>query len=197
VATVSKRTDQIKEHISDQLALERHVLDAIMRQRDDEAVRQNLEANKVVIEIERILKEHTAALDNLAEQYGSTAQSTLKRAVTEVLGVAAGIYDKMRDYKVSRMLRDDYTALSLIAMGYTAFHTFGLVIKEERIASLSLNHLKDVTPILVELSRVLPMVVAEETVKEIEAPVDSAAGRRAVENTQAAWSHTITEATHI
>lgn len=185
---MSNRTDHIKEHISDQLALERHILDAVKRQREDEAMRNNLDANRVVIEIERVLKEHAAALENLSDLYNVDGRATLKRAISEVLGVAAGLYDKVRNYKVSRMLRDDYTALSLAAMGYTAMHTFGLTIREDRLAEVGLRHLKDITPLLVELSRVLPLIVSEETVREGDYPMDQEAATRAVENTHSAWS---------
>jgi len=185
---VSNRTNHIKEHVSDQLALERHILDAVQRQREDDAVRNNLEANKVVIEIERVLKEHTTALESLADLYNTDGRSMLKRAITEVLGVAAGLYDRVRNYKVSRMLRDDYTALSLAAMGYTAMHAFALTIREDRLADISLRHLKDITPLLIELSRVIPLTVAEETVQEGDYPTESGAGARAVENTHNAWS---------
>jgi hypothetical protein len=194
---VSNRTDHIKEHISDQLALEHHILDAIQRQREDESMRNNLEANKVVIEIERVLKEHTAALENLSDEYEAGSRGTLKRAVTEVLGIAAGLYDKVRNYKVSRMLRDDYTALSLAAMGYTALHAFALTIKEERLAEVGLRHLKDLTPLLVDLSRVLPLTVAEETVKEGDYPMEKGAGARAAENTHNAWNASWVNQEHV
>ena len=194
---MSIRTNHIKEHISDQLALEHHILDAVQRQREDEALRNNLEANKVVIEIERVLKEHTAALENLAESYDADGRGAIKRAVAEVLGVADGLFDKVRNYKVSRMLRDDYTALSLAAMGYTAMHTFALTIREDRLADVALRHLKDITPLLVELSRVLPLVVAEETVQEGDYPMETDAGARAVENTHGAWSSTWVSQVHV
>ncbi len=169
-----------------------HILEAVKRQREDETVRNHLDANKVIIEIERVLKQHASALENLAEQLGAKGESVVKKAITEALGIAAGLYDKVRQDKVSRMLRDDYTALSLAAMGYTAMHTFGLAIKEDRIANLALNHLKDVTPLLVELSKVLPLVVAQETKEENDFPVDASAGETAVTNTQHAWDNEVT-----
>ncbi|HET6569493.1 MAG TPA: hypothetical protein VFG50_16110 [Rhodothermales bacterium] len=194
---MSNRTDHIREHVSDQLALERHILEAVERQREDDAMRSNLDANKIVIEIERVLKEHTSMLENLADQYEAESRGTLKKAVTEVAGTLAGLYGRIRNYQVSRMLRDDYTALSLAAMGYTAFHTFGLTIKEDRIADVALRHLKDITPLLVELSRVLPLVVAQETVEEGDYPMDHEAGRKAVEHTHEAWSANWVNTEHV
>lgn len=189
---MSTREDTIKKHLSDQIALERHILEAIERQREEDDLRENLEANKVVIEIERVLRSHLTTLETLADEYGASSSSVLKKAVTELAGVVAGLYDKVRDQEVSRMIRDDYTALSLAAMGYTAFHTFGLVIQEQRIADVALSHLKDLTPLLVRISQVLPHIVASETAKDLGITVDPTVGVTASSNTHQAWGHDVT-----
>lgn len=190
---MSDRASAIQKHTADMLGVERHILEAIERQREDDALRGHLEANKVVIEIERVLKEHTAALENLAESYDAKAQSALKKAVTEFLGVIAGIYDRTREHRVTRMLRDDYTALSLAAMGYTSYHAFGLAIGEDRIAQLALKHLKDITPLLVELSKVIPLVTVKEVAEENDFLVDQDAAQRSVASTQSAWSRDVVD----
>ena len=194
---MSDRNDAIRKHVSDQLSVEAHILEAVERQREDEDARAHLEANKVIIEIERVLKTHIKALETLNKEYGGGGQSAVKKAVTELLGVAAGLYDKVREHKLSRMLRDNYTALSLASMGYTALHTFGLAVKEPRVADLALKHLKDFTPLLVEISKVLPLVVAIEVAEENDFPVDTAAGTTAQKNTQQAWSTDVTESTSV
>ena len=193
---MSERTNAIQKHTADLLALERHILEAIERQRTDESLKTEIEANKVVIQIERTLTNHIAALERLVDEYGGEAESIFKKAITEVLGVAAGLYDKMREHPVSRMLRDDYTALSLTAMAYTAYHTFGLAISEPKIADLAGRHLREITPILVEISKVLPHVVAREVAEENdEFPVDATVGAAAERNTQAAWAPEVTDVT--
>lgn len=183
------RKESLHKHLSDMLAVEQHILDAVEQQRDDDRLRDNVKANKVIIELERVLKEHVSALEALADQYDVKAQSAAKEALTKLLGVAAGIYDRVRGkHPLSRDLRDNYTALSLAAMAYTAFHTYGLAVGEERIATLAQRHLKDLTPIMVELSRVLPEIVAEEVERESDFPADASVGPEAVRNTQEAWS---------
>lgn len=187
------RQEAIQKHLSDMLALERHILEAITRQRDEEEVRRRVEANELIIRIERMLRQHTASLETLAEAYDARSESALKKAVTGVVGVVAGLYDKVRDHEVSRILRDDYTALSLSAMAYTALHTFGLTIREDRIADTAVQHLRDVTPLLVELSKVLPVVVADEVGQALEMPVDRQVGHEAVRRTQEAWAPGVTD----
>lgn len=187
------RKESIRKHTSDMLAVEQHILDAIQRQRDDGKMESSAEADDVTAKIERVLTRHVSALEDLAEQYGAEGQSTAKEALTKLLGVAAGLYDKVRgDQPISRDLRDNYTALSLAAMSYTSYHTFGLAVGEEKIATLAQQHLKDLTPLMVEISKVLPEVVVQETSEDSDFAVDTAVGSRAVRNTQAAWSKDVT-----
>ena len=188
------RIDAIQKHTADLLALERHILEAIERQRGADVLKTEIEANKIAIQIERTLTTHITVLETLVEEYGGAAESIFKKAITEVLGGLAGLYDLVREHPVSRMLRDDYTALSLTAMAYTAYHTFGLAIGEQKIADIAEKHLREITPILVELSKVLPHVVAREVAAENdEFPVDASVGELAERNTQRAWRPEVTE----
>ena len=188
------RQESLRKHTSDMLSVEQHILEAVQHQRDEEKVKNHVEVNKLIIKIERVLNKHVTALENLAEQYGADAQSTVKETVTKLLGVAAGLYDKVRGkHPLSRDLRDDYTALSLASMGYTTFHSYGLTVKEDRIASLASQHLKDLTPLMVEISKVLPSVVVKEVQQESDFATDTSVADQAVKNTQEAWSKDVTE----
>jgi len=190
---MSDRSDAIRRHITDMKGVEQHILQAIERQRDEEVVRSNEQANRLIITIERTLRSHIDRLGSHAERFGGAQQSTIKDAVSGVLGVVAGLYDKVRDHELSRIMRDNYTALSLAAMSYTMLHTFSLAVKEEELASLALDHLKEITPILVEISQILPLVLAPEIGKEYDFPVDTSIGALAVTNTQEAWDGRVTE----
>lgn len=188
-----KRKEAIRKHLSDMYAVEQHIRDAIERQRSDERLKNNVEANQVVIEIERVLNKHLEALDELADHYDTQVQSAAKEALGKALGIAAGLYDRVRGkHPLSRDVRDNYTALSLAAMAYTSFHTFGLAAGEDRIADLASNHLQDITPLLVEISKVVPDIVAEETAEQSDFPADASVAKQATANTQAAWSPSVT-----
>lgn len=191
---MSERLQAIQKHTSDMLAVEEHILEAVERQRETDAVRAKEQANELLIKIERMLKKHVASLKTLSVEYDSEGESALKRAVTEILGAAAGLYDKLREHTVSRMMRDNYTALSLAAMSYTAYHTFGLAIKEQKIADIAEHHLREITPLLVEISKQLPIIVADEVARENNFPVDTTVAGQAVRTTQDAWSTEVTNA---
>lgn len=189
---MSERLQAIQKHTGDMLAVEEHILEAVERQRETDVVRAKEHANELLIKIERTLKKHVASLKTLNVEYNSDGESVLKKAVAEILGAAAGIYDKLREHTVSRMMRDNYTALSLVAMSYTMYHTFGLAIKEQKVADLAEQHLRAITPLLVEISKQLPVIVADEVAKENNFPVDTTVADQAVRTTQQAWEPEVT-----
>lgn len=191
---MSARTDLITKHTADMSAVLKHILEAVSKQREDESVRSMTDANRVIIEAERVLKQHVASLETLAQTYGAEGEAGFKKTVMAALGVVAGLYDKVRESSVTRMLRDDYAALSLTAMGYTTFHAFGLGIGEQKIADLAGQNLKDITPLLVEISRIIPATTIQELAKENpDIQVNMSAISEAVQNTQRAWERDVTE----
>ncbi len=190
---MSTRLDQITKHLADMQALEKHILEAVERQRGNDTVRSHVEVNKTLIEAERILNEHVDHLERLAKEYGGEGESLFKKAVTTAAGVAAGLYDQVRSDTMTRMLRDDYTAFSLTAMGYTAMHSFALAIKEPKMAEMALAHLKHITPLLVEISKLVPVTTVLETATDHDGlAVDATVSSEAVRNTQQAWEHDVT-----
>lgn len=186
---MSLRSDLITKHIADISAFNKHVLEAVERQREDAAVKAMPDANTVVIEIERVLRGHQATLDSLAEAYGASGEGVLKQAVTALAGAAAGIYDKLRESEVTRNLRDDYTALALGSMGYTAMHAFALAVGEARMAEVAETHLKEITPLQVQISRLIPSTTVAELAAQAEGEfaVNANSAMESVERTQQAW----------
>ncbi len=187
------RQEALQKHINDMRAVEEHILDAVQGQREQDKVKNNVDVNQLAIEIERVLEGHLDALNQAAAQYGAK-KSTAKDAVAKALGIAAGLYDKVRGkHPLSRNLRDNYVALSLASMGYTTLHAFALAAKEQDLAQLAQRHLKDLTPLMVEISKRLPHVVVREVAEQGDFPVDASAGEQAEQNTQEAWSTEVTQ----
>jgi ferritin-like metal-binding protein YciE len=184
---MSDRKETLQQYVSDMLALERHIHEAVRRQRDDSKVSPHVEAHQLISRIEAALDEHIEHLEEHLESLGGEPTSPVKDAVSAVAGVAAGVYDKMRSDPVSKMLRDDYTALSLAAISYTMLHTTGLAMTDHQTAEIALEHLGHWTPLIVEISEVVPLVVARELADE-GGMVNAQVGQEAVRNTQQAWS---------
>lgn len=187
--------DSLRPYVADMAAVEKHILEAIERQSKDDDIRQFPDAAQWVDRTVGILRRHVDELENHLKNFdGGGMAGTVKEAVTGVLGVFAGLYDKVRKETASRALRDDYTALSLAAISYTMLHTTALGLNQGTTAQLALANLKELTPLLVEVSQFIPKVVLKELAFE-GYTIETAVGEQAARNTHEAWQASNTGAT--
>lgn len=175
----------LRQYVNDMLALEKGLLEAVERQRADERVKAMTDANTVILRIHSLLHEHVSVMENHGAALGSTPGGMLKDAVSSVTGAVAGLYDKLRQDPVSRMLRDDYTVLNLAAVSYGMLHTTGLALRDLVVANVALRHLQQLTPLIIELNRIIPSIVTKELGDEHD--VDPEAASLANQHIEQAW----------
>lgn len=183
---MSKNTKIVHNYVSDMLALEKHIKEALERQVNDETMQNHNNASYLIRNTGSMLSRHIAALENHLETYGDD-NSPVKEAIAATLGAAAGLFDKIRSNTASKMLRDDYTALSMTAISYTMLHTTALALGNQPVATMALNHLKDITPVITEISKEISEVVVWELDNE-GIIVNPNAGVEGTNNTQEAWA---------
>jgi ferritin-like metal-binding protein YciE len=150
--------DTINSYITDMLSLEEHLDKAITGQiedlKDDPQVVADLKA------VQRWVQHHVSDLKQLSEaRQATTATDAIKRAGSDVLGLAAGLIDLVRSEGLAKNLRDDYAALSLAAIGYVMLNTTALALDDREVADLASQHLRDYTKALVGLQSVIPAAV--------------------------------------
>ena len=177
--------EKLKDYTADLLTLETHLFNAVNKQRTSDRA-NDADAMELLNSIDQILRSQIDALENQVDRLGGGRKSDLKELLGSFAGLAAGLIDSVRKDPVSKMLRDDYTALSMLATGYTMLHTHALAMEDEELAQLSVNHLGEITPVITELSRVIPMVVARESTGLDETTAEEI-GRKAMEETQKMW----------
>lgn len=181
--------EEIRPYVADMAAVERHILEALERQHKDDTFKDYPNALGMVGRIAGVLKTHIEGLEaHLGTLPGGGVAAAVKETVTGVLGGLAGVYDKVRKDKISRALRDDYTALSLAAVSYTMLHSTALGLHQGMTADLALRNLKEITPFLVELSQLIPQVVLKELSFEGYDIDLNSLSPQAVRATQEAWS---------
>jgi hypothetical protein len=182
--------EYLRPYVADMAAVEKHILEAVERQSSDDDFKKIPPAQQLVTRIASTLRSHVQALGNHLERFpGGGVAGAVKGTVTGVLGVFAGLYDKVRSETASRGLRDDYTALNLASISYVMLHTSALALNEATTAELALRHLKDLAPLIMQLNEVIPEVVVRELAQEGKT-YDASIVQRAVRATQDAWSTT-------
>lgn len=188
------RTDILNDYVTDMAAVEQHILDAVERQLASDATQKYPDAVRVLSDLKSALQSHVKSLETYNENTkDGGVKEAVKEAVTGALGVAAGFYDQIRSTdKVSRMIRDSYTATSLAAVSYHMLYTTALGLKATDLSGLALRNLRDLTPLLVDLSKVVCTVVAAELADE-DKVIDSSVAPQAIADTQEAWSAEVVE----
>jgi hypothetical protein len=181
------QSNNLRMYVNDMVALEKHIEDAIDRQRTDERVQALPEVAALVERIHEVTRAHVLTMENHAAAIGGEFGASVKEAVSSMAGVVAGLYDKVRKHPVSRLLRDDYTALSLSCTAYSMLYTTALALREAPVANVSLRHLHEITPLVMELSRIIPGVVLTELAQD-DPSIDQTVLARAQADTLAAWS---------
>lgn len=194
---MSQREKTLQKYVSDMLSVERHIHEAIKRQAEDADFKRFPQAQEFVTRTESVLKKHIAILETHLDVLGGNPAAPVKDTVTSVLGMAAGVIDKVRQNdKIAADLRDDYTALNLAAISYTMLHTTGLALQHQGTADLARDHLMELTPLIIRINEMMPKIVVQE-LKDEGGTVGDQISELAIQNTQEAWNHEHVHAGHL
>ena len=183
---MDEKIDTLRGYVNDMLAVERDLHQAFRRHKDDKTTKTYPQAAAALQQIEDRIDVHVASLERQLERMGA-GESPVKAAVGAVLGAVAGVYGKIRDERVSRMLRDDYTALCFATVCYEMLHTTALAVGHGEVANLALSHLRDYTPAVMAIAQMLPEVITDELTREGKMSGDGSIARLAAKNVQEAW----------
>ena len=146
-------------------------------------------ASDLLLRLEAELDARVAALTDTLEEV-EDGEPVLRSALGAILGAAAGLFDRVRlDTRVSRMLRDDYAALSFAAVCYEMLHTTALDLGDDRVAELALRHLAACARSIARIGDLMPAVLLAELHEEEDtgAPVPAVV-EQAQRNVRAAWT---------
>jgi hypothetical protein len=185
--TLNARSKALQVAVSEMLALEEQIGIAAKRQIEDKnASTLDPQVNKMLQLIARQTEKHTKDLEQHLRAIGGDPTKSMKEMATAAIGAIAGWYDKNRTVQGSKMLRDDYTALNLAAIGYTMLHTTGVAVQSHPTSTLAMRHLKDYISIITELTSIVPSIVVAELKEEGVVIVESSV-QQALRSTQDAW----------
>lgn len=155
-----KNLSTIQTYTSDMYSLESHIEQAIDAQL--EKVKDHPKASMAVRRFHGTVRTQRDAVKAHLESIGGSTTGSLKSAVTNLFGMAAGVIDKVRPEAASKILRDDYTAFNLAAMGYHMLYGTALMLNDQKTAALAERHHRAYTDMVQDINQIILSVVAEE-----------------------------------
>ena len=176
----------LQTYVSDLLALIGHIEVPVERQLNIDDSANYAEAMSIMTEIKGVTTAQRAALQAQLETLGGHPASGLKSAWSALLGAGAAAVNSVRKTKVSKSLRDDYTALSLASISYTMLNATALGLGDQAVATLAERHLSQIAPIIIRISKAIPAVVLQELRDDGES-VRVSAAELSAQTTHAAW----------
>jgi ferritin-like metal-binding protein YciE len=175
----------LQKYVSDMLSLEAHIYQAI-----DKQVKENATEPAVKARFEafaKTLELHQSSLETRLKALGGAANSPVKEGVAAVLGVAAGVIDKMRSEEISKDFRDDFTALNLSLISYEMLHTTAVALGDRETADLAARNVKDNAAFVSYIQQILPQIVLSELQKNHEVTVDHSATAETKQLVDSLW----------
>lgn len=173
-------------YVSDMLAVERHIRTPFQTQMNDGDFAEYGEAKTLLGRLCDTAQHHIDDLKQCLDGLGGHEASPIKSAVLQIEGFFAGAIDKVRKTKVSKGLRDDYTALALCTAGYTMLAATANAMGESQVATLAQRHLRDYAQCVMEIGNALPGVVVKE-LEDTGLSVDRGSIEQTRRFTQEAW----------
>jgi hypothetical protein len=180
-----KARSVLRTYVNDMVAVERDIANALKGQREDEHVQAMPDVQRLIHGAAETSQTRHEVLMKCAEALDGKAGATVKDAICAATGALAGLYDKLRKHPVSKMLRDDVTALNLAATCYGMLYTTAAAFEDEAVAQVALDHLNTLPKEILQMTFLLPQVIVEELKKEH--PVNQEAAEFAREAIDQAW----------
>lgn len=155
-------TIQMTTYVSDMIALEREVVAPISKHLADADVQASPEVKNVLTRLQKTLYQQILDLEQHLLNLGGHPSVSLKSAIADVMGAATSAVQSVRKAKVSKMLRDDHTSLSLVCVAYEMLYTTARATHSDVTAQIALTQLQTLTPIIMDISDLIPAAVVKE-----------------------------------
>ncbi|GEM_PF-3119370 len=190
---MGKVNSLLKKYLEEQIGLEENLFKVIEQQIAEIDDTEFADAKRLLTETKQVLERHYVPLNKALDQLEKDADIAIRNAADNNghnghnghNPDSSFIQNKKRRL-ISRLLRDNYSALNLVTMGNTLLYTTALALGCQEVASIALKHLENLAPLVVKIGELLPDVATRELRSE-SAEVDLAIAQLALKNTQAVW----------
>lgn len=179
--------DILARRLSEQLALEEQVCRTLEDLISDIDEASYSDAKALLTKTTEVLQGHFTLLNELL---GKFEKDAFGRWTKVVAGNGGGFSvpsdrDQTKE-RVSKILRDAYSALNSLAMSNTQLYTAALALSHKEVAAIALKHLENLAHLVVKIGQIAPNVVARELLSE-SPKIDLGIAQTALNNIQLAW----------
>jgi ferritin-like metal-binding protein YciE len=147
-------------------------------------------ASAMLQEFHNMVKSQRDALKTHLESIGGKPTGGIKAAGAAVLGMAAGVIDKIRAEGQSKNLRDDYTAFNLAAISYTMLYTTAIALGQSSTATIAERHLRGYARAIQQINHIIPGTVVSELEKDGHTILNPNAEQQTRDTTDRIWKET-------
>ena len=180
--------ETVRSYLGDLISVVDHVSQAVGKHASDDDLKRIAAAPGVISNCHAVLvRQHEELQARLTAIGGATGGGVLKDMLTTATGALAGLYGKMRGETASRMIRDDYTAVSFRTACTTMLHTTALAVNDNATAELALRHIGQYQRVVMELSDLLPEAVMADLVLDKVTVVHPNAAELATKQIDELW----------
>ncbi len=181
-----KRQETITKYLGDMKSVVSHVQTAMERQKDE--FKDKPDVSQAIARIALSLKRQDDALGARLEALGGSPTHPVKEAVSDALGVMAGLYNKVRTEGAAKGLRDDHVALNLVYMSYTTLHTTAVALGDAETAGLAKRSFVEVAKFVTEIDDLVPPTVFRELLDGDFGSLDATAPEQTRSAIREAWT---------
>jgi len=185
--TETKNRDTIQTYVGDMYALEAHIEESLDHQLNN--FQDHPKANAAIRRFHVMVRTQRDAMKAHLDSLGGGTGGTIKTAVSNVFGMAAGAINKIRPEEMSKSLRDDYAAFNLAAVSYHMLYGTALMLGHQQTAQLAERHHRAYTDAIQDINQIILSVVAFELKKDGHV-VDERAMDRATDTMNQDWKST-------
>lgn len=183
---LNQRQSILRTYVNDMIALEEDFAQAVKGQLASEEVQRDPNVADLLHGLAGACEIRKEALERVSKELNGELGATLKEAAAAAAGTLAGLYGKLRKHPVSKMLRDDVTALNLAATSYGMLYTTAVAFHEDEVAETALENLNQLPAEIMDITTQLPGIVVSELAQE-DAELNPEAAELASEAIEDAW----------
>jgi len=180
-----KRQETITKYLGDMKSVVSHVHTAMERQKDE--FKDKPDVAQAIARIALSLRRQDEALARRLEALGGSPTHPVKEAVSDALGVFAGLDNKVRTEGAAKGLRDDHVALNLVYMSWTTLHTTAVALSDQETAVLAKRSCIEVAKFVSEVDHLVPPTVLRELQDGDLGSLDASAPQRTLDAMREAW----------